>query len=301
MTEPFVQELAWRPPHEAFHAFSDEAFALYLDSATAGPGHDPALHGRWSFIAADPVDRLTTRTAGEPAPFTVLKQRLAALPPVVTRPGLPPFIGGAAGFFGYGLGRTLEHLPPETSPFAVDDQHLPDMALGFYDTVLAFDMIDRRAWVVSIGTTERATRMRVRFERAGPMPQLPQVAPATVASNFTRAGYERAVASVIGYIYAGDIFQANLSQRFEARLSEGDTPYALYLRLRAASPRLSALSSISARVRSFRPRPNVFSLVATARSKPSRSRAQDRAGYPRTRTAALPQNCWRPKRTVPRT
>ena len=236
MIEPFAQELAWRPPHEAFHAFAHEAFALYLDSATAGPGRDPDLHGRWSFIATDPVDSLTTRIAGDPAPFAALKERLAALPPLAVHPGLPPFIGGAAGFFGYGLGRTLEHLPPEVAPFAIDDQQLPDMAVGFYDTVLAFDMIERRVWIVSTGAVERTARLRARFETAGPLPQPSHFAPAAIASNFTRAGYEQAVARVIDYIHAGDIFQANLSQRFESRLSEGDTPYALYLRLRAASP-----------------------------------------------------------------
>lgn len=236
MIEPFAQELAWRPPHEAFHAFADEAFALYLDSATAGPGRDPALHGRWSFIAADPVDSLTIRIAGEPAPFAKLRDRLAALPPVTTRPGMPPFIGGAAGFFGYGLGRTLERLPPETAPFAIDDQQLPDMAVGFYDTVLAFDMIERRVWIVSTGAADRSARLRARFEMASPLPLPPRLTAATVASNFTRAEYERAVARIIDYIHAGDIFQANLSQRFESRLAEGDTPYTLYLRLRAASP-----------------------------------------------------------------
>ncbi|MEX1154806.1 aminodeoxychorismate synthase component I [Parvibaculum sp.] len=236
MTEPLVQELAWREPHEAFHAFADEPFALFLDSATAGPGRDPALHGRWSFIAADPADSLTLRIAGEPAPFAALKARLATLPLATTRPGLPPFIGGAAGFLGYGLGRTLERLPPETPPFAVRDRNLPDMALGIYDAVLAFDMIERRAWAISTGAPERAARLRARFEAAAPLPPAPRTAPAAIASNFTRAGYERAAARVIDYIHAGDIFQANLSQRFEARLAEGDTPYALYLRLRAASP-----------------------------------------------------------------
>ncbi|MDO8837850.1 MAG: aminodeoxychorismate synthase component I [Parvibaculum sp.] len=236
MTEPLVQELAWRPPHEAFHAFAAEPFALFLDSATAGPGRDPSLHGRWSFIAADPADSVTLRIAIEPEPFAVLKAKLAALPRIAARPDQPPFIGGAAGFFGYGLGRTLERLPPEAPPYAVDDQNLPDMALGFYDTVLAFDMIARRAWSFSTGGPERAARMRARFEAAGPLPSTARVAPTTITSNFTRTAYERAVAQVVDDIYAGDIFQANLSQRFEARLAEGDAAYALYLRLRAASP-----------------------------------------------------------------
>ncbi|MBX3492786.1 MAG: aminodeoxychorismate synthase component I [Parvibaculum sp.] len=236
MTEPLVQELAWRAPHEAFHAFADEPFALFLDSATAGPDSDAALHGRWSFVAADPLDRLSLRIADDPAPFATLKAKLAAWPAVAPSPGLPPFIGGAAGFFGYGLGRTLERLPAEVPPFATDDQNLPDMALGFYDAILAFDMVERRALLIATQTSERATRLRARYEAAQPLPQTPHFASAAITSNFTRAAYEAAVARVIDYIHAGDIFQANLAQCFEARLADGDTPYALYLRLRDASP-----------------------------------------------------------------
>jgi hypothetical protein len=52
-------------------------------------------------------------------------------------------------------------------------------------------------------------------------------------SSFTHEGYLDAVARVREYILAGDIFQANLSQRFEAPLAE--SPWALYRRLRAAN------------------------------------------------------------------
>ena len=53
-------------------------------------------------------------------------------------------------------------------------------------------------------------------------------------SSFTRAAYLDAVARVREYILAGDIFQANLSQRFEAPL--GEPPWAFYRRLRARNP-----------------------------------------------------------------
>lgn len=246
--EPLVSELDWSTPHELFHALAPEPFALFLDSSTAGAGRDPALHGRWSFIAFDPFDRLVLHVADGARPFGILKEKLAALPPLAPSSGLPPFSGGAAGFFGYGLGRTLERLPPEAKPFATDDQHLPDMALGFYDTVLAFDMTARRAFIVSTGLPERepeAREARARQRLAAMharLKVLPRIAaPAHAAaseirSNFTRTGYERAVARIIEYIHAGDIFQANLSQRFETRLAPGDSAYALYLRLRAASP-----------------------------------------------------------------
>jgi para-aminobenzoate synthetase component 1 len=53
-------------------------------------------------------------------------------------------------------------------------------------------------------------------------------------STFTHRGYLSAVARVKEYILAGDIFQANLSQRFEAPLRE--EPWTLYRRLRTINP-----------------------------------------------------------------
>ena len=232
MSDMHIEEIPWAAPHELFHAFADEAFALLLDSATAAPGRDPALHGRWSFIALDPFETMVWREGDEGAPFPLLKERMAALE-APSHPALPPFTGGAAGFFGYDLGRTLER--PRTTPRAADDQHLPDMALGLYDTVLAFDHIGQRAWLIA-PDLERANTLRHRLAHATThVPHRPRTAP-MLHSNFTRGAYERAVANVVDYIHAGDIFQANLSQRFETRLADGDTPYDLYLRLREESP-----------------------------------------------------------------
>jgi para-aminobenzoate synthetase component 1 len=53
-------------------------------------------------------------------------------------------------------------------------------------------------------------------------------------SSFTHRGYLDAVARVRDYIIAGDIFQANLSQRFEAPLEEDPWPF--YRRLREVNP-----------------------------------------------------------------
>ncbi len=246
MSELYIEELPWAAPHELFHAFAEDPYALLLDSATAGPGRDAGLHGRWSFIALDPFETLDAASA---APFAALKARLDKFALTHTGDALPPFIGGAAGFFGYDLARTLERLPPRERPFAIDDGRSPDLAIGIYDTVLAFDMIERRACLVSAGLPElqpekrqarartRASAMRARIAGATPPPRLQRKPNGTsLASNFTRSGYERAVRRVVDYIRAGDIFQANISQRFEARLGKGDTAYELYLRLRAESP-----------------------------------------------------------------
>jgi para-aminobenzoate synthetase component 1 len=59
--------------------------------------------------------------------------------------------------------------------------------------------------------------------------------PATeIVCNFTRADYLRAIQRAKDYIAAGDIFQVNLSRRFEARISISAPE--LYLRLRRINP-----------------------------------------------------------------
>jgi len=312
--KPLVEELEWIAPHEFFHALAAEPFALFLDSATAGPARDPALHGRWSFIAAHPFRHLCWRHGEAGKPFDLLKSALADLPPVEGGGDTPPFPGGAAGFFGYGLGRTLERLPPEELPFAIDDQHLPDMALGFYDTVLAFDMLARRAFIVSTGLPERdpdARRKRAALRAAEMRERLasPQraMAPAPVAtpgifSNFTCEGYERAVARVIDYIHAGDIFQVEpfATLRSDAR-RRPTRPMRCIQGCAPRAPRPSPPSSISARARSSPHRRNAFFSAATEKSKRSRLRVRVGAGRRPRKTAAWPPNFLLRRKTARRT
>jgi para-aminobenzoate synthetase component 1 len=175
---------------------------------------------------------------------------------------VPPFQGGIAGFIAYDWGLTLERLPEPR----FDDLGLPDTLLCLYDWVLAWDHATSQAWLISTGVPEvepaaRATRARARAEkvrswlsRVGPHGdskpletpgrehQARPTPPAydveggwwpsglELRSSFTREGYLEAVARVREYIFAGDIFQANLSQRFEAPLDE--PTWTLYRRLR---------------------------------------------------------------------
>ena len=184
-----------------------------------------------------------------------------------TIPDLPPFQGGAAGYLAYDWGRVLERLP---TPH-YQDLVQPDVVLGIYDWVLTWDHVQDRAWLISTGLprTSPAARARraaaratvVRRALAGetpapeagtiatsimPPPSRPTPAPSfpvesgwwdarlELRSSFTHRGYLDAVARVREYIFAGDIFQANLSQRFEAKL--GEPSWDLYRRLRTSNP-----------------------------------------------------------------
>jgi para-aminobenzoate synthetase component 1 len=182
-------------------------------------------------------------------------------------PGLPPFQGGAAGYLGYDWGRVLERLPaPRHEDLGLPDvvfgiydwvlawDHqdarawlistgLPEMDPAARERRAA----DRAAVVTRLlrvdgprdaddsGRSMSRTGGMLRPPRAPSAPSFPVEhgwwdADLELRSSFTHERYLEAVARVREYIFAGDIFQANLSQRFEAPLSE--SPWALYRRLR---------------------------------------------------------------------
>ncbi len=241
-----AQEIAFVEPLRAFAAVRDWPAAVLLDSARAD-----ADVGRWSYVAADPFLLLTSKDGrirlGERSvtgdPFAVL-QRLLRASPLEHDPALPPFQTGAAGYLGYDLCHHLERLPaPET-----DDLRFADLMLGLYDTVAAFDVVGRRAWIMSSGLPEispepRMHRRRARLDRLArrlaAAPELPppsRIAAGPLTSGFDGEAYAAMVRRVVDYILAGDIFQANVSQRFMAELPEGLEPFDLYRRLRRINP-----------------------------------------------------------------
>ncbi len=242
------QEISYRDPLQIFTLFAEQTGAIFLDSAQLRE-----KCGRYSFIAVDPFQTLISKNgsialrddvfAGDP--FVILKQELLKFPEENIA-GLPPFQGGVAGFLGYGLAQHLEKLP--VSP--VDDMQFSDMAVGFYDVVLGFDEEEKRAWIFSNGYPEQeitarqqraALRMTWLLDKLNELPAITALPAASheiekIQSNFTASAYQVAVQRVIDYILAGDIFEANISQRFSIELAKSLTPFGLYRKLRALNP-----------------------------------------------------------------
>ena len=250
---PCVAEVTGLTAWDACRRLADLPGLLFLDSARPG-----GVLGRYSFVTADPFAWITARdgivtTDGgshRADPFRVLAERLAEFhTPRCAE--LPPFQGGAAGLFGYGLCHHVEKLPRP----AFDDFHVPDLAVGLYDWVLSFDHQLGRAWLLSTGLPERSERRaRQRLEQVkrrldSPTPCCVACAPVPaairsprspvpgleqVASNFRRDEYLATIRRAIDYIHAGDCFQVNIAQRLlaPARLA----PLELYGRLRERNP-----------------------------------------------------------------
>ncbi len=234
-------------PLARFARFRSRPYAALLDSAKIMD-----RFGRYSFMAVDPFSVLEAKHGRirldgrefEGDPFAVLAERLSAFP-LTHRAGLPPFQTGAVGFLAYDLCHHLERLPRPP----LDDMQFLDLEIGFYDVIAAWDHRERRAFVLSSGWPEAdtAARRRRAVARADWLaselsvagvdlpPPYAHAAP-EITSNFDRPAYEAAVQRVIDYILAGDIFQANLTQRFRCRLPDGLDPFGLYRRLMAINP-----------------------------------------------------------------
>ncbi|HID22159.1 MAG TPA: aminodeoxychorismate synthase component I, partial [Planctomycetaceae bacterium] len=228
--------------------------------------------GRYSFLTADPFEFFTHQSARFGLdPFGPIRARLRTMP-VDSVPGLPPFQGGAAGILGYELGGCWEQLPRsrfDEFQLPVLAVGLYDWTLA-WDHVAdrcwvishGFPEQDERrrrkraaerlAWVrgklapIAAANSKQhrptAAPLPVEALRAG-APILPrsQLAPhwpvpgrRDLFSDFTRPGYLRMVERVIEYIRAGDIFQANVSQRLVTPWRR--SPLALYARLRQCNP-----------------------------------------------------------------
>jgi anthranilate synthase component 1 len=235
--QTFVEDC--ETPVSAFLKLRGAGPAFLLESAEQGQ-----RVGRWSFIGYKPrrLVRWDLADGGDPyaiAAAEVSRQRQAPLP------GLPPFAGGAVGFFGYDCVRAVERLP-EPNPDALG---LPDMALMLSDVIVAFDHLKHETTVLANAYVEedggidaayaRAVESirEVRERLAGPLPRADRAGPHSeprFEPNMPREAFEAMVARIIEYVHAGDAFQVVPSQRWSAEVPM--EPFSLYRGLRHVNP-----------------------------------------------------------------
>ncbi len=238
MPNPVVKPIPYRDPAAAFAPLAKHDMAILLDSALPGP------QGRFSYIAVDAFRVIRCSTAPWTVtvegkmragnPFEILAQEMVRFEP--TSENLPvPFSGGAVGFFSYELGGVLETVPPpKGASFPLD------MAIGLYDTVAAFDHERREAWVIAhefTGLSRPSAEARTTHlvQALGTALPLPAGVTGVWHAETTRGEHESRIATTIESIRCGDIYQANITQRFLAEIPKTTDSYDLYLRLRAAT------------------------------------------------------------------
>lgn len=249
----WVQELKGETPLSVLRSISAKIQPPYCLLESAG-GNSPLA--RYSFLACEPLlafrskngrnlvspPGLNTRLVTCPHPFQALKELLLKYGPLRKPPLQLPFWGGAIGFLSYDAGRYLEELPR----LARDDLAMPDMTFFFPRLVLAFDHQNSLLYIIvnemvednphssyrtacsKIRETIDLLRMETEEHDAIPFPAV------EVSSNLGQDEFEAMVRRTLEYIYAGDVYQVNLSQRLQVPFAQDSL--LLYQRLRDINP-----------------------------------------------------------------
>ena len=248
-------------PIRVFRHLCRERRAFLLESAEGG-----LKWARYSYIGTDPFlvmrykngtvtweegGRTETFAAGDPIGLLRGRMRGFRSPELE---GLPPFTGGAIGYFGYDLLHEYEKKLPR---HRVDDLDMDDMQFMLCDKIIAFDHYRHQVLVIgNVRVRDGATEGEVRaaYRRTceeldrliarirGPLPDDEPLAESPAAdaglgeirSNMTRERYMSVVERAREYIRAGDIFQVVLSQRFH--IETNVDPLHVYRMLRTANP-----------------------------------------------------------------
>jgi anthranilate synthase component I len=258
-------------PVSAFLKLRGQGPSFLLESAEQG-----GRQGRYSFLGFRPravlrwADGTLSEWKGEldaaappvathdaPDPYAAVSEYLERLR-VAPVEGLPPFAGGAVGFFGFDLVRTVEPLG-EPNP---DPLGLPDMALMITDTLVCFDHQRHELTVLAHANVEAEDDVDAAFDRAvatieevrarlrepvpgDAHPSADPSAPGREAgdaagrdvhfqSNMSREQFEDNVRRIIEYVHAGDAFQVVPSQRFSAPAPV--EAFSIYRGLRTVNP-----------------------------------------------------------------
>jgi anthranilate synthase component 1 len=245
-------------PVSAFAKLHRGPYGFLLESLEGGE-----RWARYTFLSTDPreVFRYRGRTCArwtaaegwrdvetELPPLEHLGRLLRQHPPVDV-PGLPRFTGGAVGYLGYDIVRTIESLP-DAPP---DDRDLPDAVMMVTDTLLVLDNRYNRATVIAnvevppeaddaelrrlFATAEaRIDEWIGRLASPGTIHPLGLEAPRALPPTTSPTADERFredVGRIKEYIAAGDTFQTVLSRRLDVAAPD---PFLTYRYLRALNP-----------------------------------------------------------------
>jgi para-aminobenzoate synthetase component 1 len=156
---------------------------------------------------------------------------------------LPFPLGGCIGYWGYDLKNFVEPRLPRRS---INDLELPDCHVGFYDNLVVFDHRLSKTWIVATGLCDDGSRSELRAAEAVKFWQerllrepMEQTTPGPgskvqITSNMPREQFIAMVERAQRYIWSGDIYQVNLSQRLAAEWP--GSGWEFFQRLSTASP-----------------------------------------------------------------
>lgn len=205
--------------HQLFSSIQHKPGAILLSSA--GAEHPDS---RFDIIVTGPLATFTSsnghsnyRVDGDTlplsdSPFTCLKEIEHLLPNWRELEPDLPFCGGLMGLWGYDLGKQIEQIPIN----AHADLTVPDMSVGLYSWSIVIDHQNQQAFAVGINAKQQYQDLLLSISDNDSTNKVPFNLTGDWVSNMSKASYVEKFNRVKEYIYAGDCYQINLAQRFQA-------------------------------------------------------------------------------------
>lgn len=218
---------------EVYNIFKNEVNTVLLDSSK----NDESL-SRYSFIGINPFLIFETyeknvyingkRKDGDP--FEVLEELIRSYRFSYDEVHMP-FLSGAIGFISYDAGRMLEKIPNTSC----EDFNMPDLRFVFYDNLIIFDLINNKQYISALGVLSEPSisisKIDSEIDRGVKSEERKVLnSQNNFKSNFSKEQYKNSVTKLKDYISSGDVYIANMTQRFQC--DNEDEPIEIYKKLR---------------------------------------------------------------------
>lgn len=216
-------------PCEVYEAFRYEIDTIILDSSK----EDEKL-SKYSFIGLNPYitfssfqnDGYIDGLKVEGTPFKILEELLTRNK-VVEKTNIP-LIGGCMGYISYDTGRIIEKISDSSD----EDFKIPHMKFVFYRNIIIFDLMENKQYISYFAGEEKTVEVIIeKIEQIEvKKEEFSYNQEEKFISNFTKEEYKKSITRLKGYIRSGDVYIANMTQRFYCHNEEDS--FTIYKKLR---------------------------------------------------------------------
>lgn len=219
-------------PLEVYNMFKNEVDTILLDSSK----EDKNL-SKFSFIGINPFMTFEARgnnsfidnveVSGEP--FDVLEKLIEEYKIPQEIYSNIPFISGAIGYISYDVCRILEDIPDRS----LEDFNISDIKFIFYNNIIIFDLHNNKQYITSLkGSEEEIDLIMDKIKNSIKIEENKvEGIKKEFVSNFNKIDYKSAITKLKNYIISGDVYIANMTQRFYTESTEDS--FEIYKKLRS--------------------------------------------------------------------
>ena len=230
--EIHLEDISSYTPEMLFEHFAERKGCVFLDGQTASKWSQFGILGVKPFAIftvseneqSFEIDNKKQVLSG--CPFKNLKQKIQDYSFDMSMPGIP-CLGAAIGYISYEASHAQYQLKHKKS-------HLPKLCFGFYNQLVIFNYLEKKTFWVQVKLNSSQSLIPFSHILSNTKAGYPSSTIGNIIQNSSKDNFIAQVKKAQAYIKEGDIYQVNLSQRFEAEYSGSLAD--IYLQLRRYSP-----------------------------------------------------------------